>query len=168
MLFLFSKQLIKLHRATLSLSEKNCLCQDECITRLQRTLMIKLFSASSNYLPSRRSTWADRIHAKKCVLSSGLTVDGWIIHKQPRTNYGVYLDSFYSCAGSLYAYTVFISFDIWHIFQRGLYPSRFGQDFLCNMLYNCINKPETIWVGNICIHLKCVIRLTSLPSYSVF
>lgn len=27
-----------------------------------------------------------------------------------------------------------------------------GQDFLCNMLYNCVNKSETVKVVTLCIH----------------
>lgn len=90
--------------------------------------MITLFSVSGGYLPSR-STWLDWNHAKKCVLSSGLTVDGWIIHKQQRM-LGEKQNKIWSVFGfilqlcRLPMLTVFISFYMLHIFQRGLYPSR--------------------------------------------
>lgn len=121
---------------------------------------MKLFRVSRNYLPSW-STWPDWFHAKKCCLSLGLKVDGWIINKQ-QTMLGkeseqiteCVFESLRNCADSLCS-LFFFFFYILHIFQRDSVSVEVGQDFLCNMLYNCINnKSEKIWVVNICILFK--------------
>lgn len=76
------------------------------------------------------------------------------MEKNPNKLLSVFLNH-YAIVPTPYSHCFSFSFIFYTFFRGDSVSVEVGQDFLCNMLYNCINnKSENIWVVYICIHFK--------------